>query len=142
MLPSLTEIVENFEFLEDWEDRYKYVIELGRMLPEFPDDMRSEDNLVRGCVSQVWLVKTLQKSNAGDTILVYQGDSDALIVKGLVALVLSAFSGKSIKEIPHIDIEKIFNTIGLRDHLSPQRSNGLNSMLERIRSDAAKALNH
>ncbi len=140
MSETLEEILEGFEFLDDWEDRYRYVIDLGRELPEFPAQERTEENKVRGCVSQVWLVKTISRNDSGDPILTYQGDSDAMIVRGLVAIVLSVFSGKTAKEIADIDVDKIFAQIGLQEHLTPQRSNGLNSMVGRIKDDAQAAL--
>lgn len=140
MTASLDEILENFEFIDDWEDRYKYVIELGRALPAFPDDQRTEDNKVRGCVSQVWLVTQVTRGEDGSAILTFLGDSDALIVQGLVAIVLAVFSGHSAKEILATDVDAIFARIGLKDHLTPQRSNGLKSMVKRIKDDAAAAL--
>jgi cysteine desulfuration protein SufE len=142
MIPPLSEILDNFEFLEDWDDRYRYVIELGRMLPEFPESERTDANKVRGCASQVWLTKTLQNGNDGAPILVYQGDSDAHIVKGLVAIVLATYSGRTAAEIAETDIDEIFARIGLKEHLSPQRANGLKSMVERIRAEARAALAH
>lgn len=140
MSETLEEILEGFEFLDDWEDRYRYVIDLGRELPEFPAQERTEENKVRGCVSQVWLVKTISRNDSGAPILTYQGDSDAMIVRGLVAIVLAVFSGKTAKEIADIDVDKIFAQIGLQEHLTPQRSNGLNSMVGRIKDDAQAAL--
>ena len=136
MIPPLSEILDNFEFLEDWDDRYRYVIELGRMLPEFPDAERTDDNKVRGCASQVWLTRSLEDGPDGEPVLVYQGDSDAHIVKGLVAIVLATYSGRQAEEIVETDIDEIFARIGLKEHLSPQRANGLKSMVERIRADA------
>jgi cysteine desulfuration protein SufE len=139
MTASLDEIIENFEFIEDWEDRYKYVIELGRALPSFPDEQRTEANKVRGCVSQVWLVTHVTHGTSGP-VLTFEGDSDALIVQGLVAIVLSVFSGRSATEILAADVDAIFGRIGLKDHLTPQRSNGLKSMVQRIKDDASAAL--
>jgi cysteine desulfuration protein SufE len=136
MIPPLSEILDNFDFLEDWDDRYRYVIELGRMLPEFPDAERTEENKVRGCASQVWLTRSLAEGPDGAPVLVYQGDSDAHIVKGLVAIVLATYSGRPADEIVDTDIDEIFARIGLKEHLSPQRANGLKSMVERIRADA------
>lgn len=139
MTASLDEILENFEFIDDWEDRYKYVIELGRALPPFPGEQRTEENKVRGCVSQVWLVTHVDRGDAGP-VLTFEGDSDALIVQGLVAIVLSVFSGRSAPEILATDVDAIFARIGLKDHLTPQRSNGLKSMVQRIKDDASAAL--
>lgn len=138
-LMTLDEILENFEFLEDWEDKYRYVIELGRTMPEFPDDKRTADYKIEGCVSQVWLVKDIDTSS-GEPILTYIGDSDAHIVKGLVALVLAAFSGRPASEITAFNTDAMFTQIGLREHLTPQRSNGLNAMVNRIKRDASEAL--
>lgn len=140
MTTSLTDILDGFEFLDDWEDRYKYVIDLGRALPPFPAECRTDAYKVRGCVSQVWLVTDVTRNAAGEPVLTYQGDSDALIVQGLVAIVLAIFSGKTAGEILATDVDALFARIGLQDHLTPQRSNGLKSMVERIRSDAAMAL--
>lgn len=136
---TLEEILENFEFLDDWEDKYRYVIELGRAMPEFDDKNRSAENKIEGCVSQVWLVKSVDMSGQ-EPVLHYVGDSDAHIVKGLIALVLTAFSGSPASEIANFDTEALFNTIGLREHLTPQRSNGLNAMVNRIKRDAALAM--
>ncbi|MEP3045819.1 MAG: SufE family protein [Roseibium sp.] len=140
MTTSLNDILETFEFLDEWEDRYKYLIDLGRELPEFADSERTEVNKVRGCVSQVWLITTIDKDGSGEPVLTFKGDSDALIVQGLVAIVIAIFSGKRADEIIKTDVEKIFNDLGLQDHLTPQRSNGLRSMVGRIRSDAEQAL--
>ncbi|ADZ71373.1 SufE family protein [Polymorphum gilvum] len=140
MTTPLDDILENFEFLDDWEDRYKYVIDLGKELPPFPEAERSEENRVRGCVSQVWLVKDVGRNDAGEPVIRYRGDSDALIVQGLVAIVLALFSGKTAREILATDVDAVFERIGLKDHLTPQRSNGLKSMVNRIRDDARIAL--
>ncbi|NBN62920.1 SufE family protein [Pannonibacter tanglangensis] len=140
MTTTLSDILDGFEFLDDWEDRYKYVIDLGRELPPFPEELRTEANKVRGCVSQVWLVTEVTKDAAGEPVLTYRGDSDALIVQGLVAIVLAVFSGHSAREILATDVDGLFARIGLKDHLTPQRSNGLKSMVERIKSDARAAL--
>ncbi|MBA4784078.1 MAG: SufE family protein [Rhizobiales bacterium] len=136
---TLDDILDNFEFLDDWEDKYRYVIELGRQMPPFADDKRTAESKVEGCVSQVWLVKKIDLLN-GKPVLTYQGDSDAHIVKGLVALVLSALSGRSASDILNFDMQALFDRIGLREHLTPQRSNGLNAMVNRIKNDARAAL--
>ena len=140
MTTSLADILDGFEFLDDWDDRYKYVIDLGRALPPFPAECRTDAYKVRGCVSQVWLVTDVTRDASGEPVLTYRGDSDALIVQGLVAIVLAVFSGKTAREILTTDVDALFARIGLQDHLTPQRSNGLKSMVERIRSDAAAAL--
>lgn len=140
MIPPLSDILDNFDFLEDWDDRYRYVIELGRMLPDLPEADRTEANKVRGCASQVWLTRTVERGAGGEPVLIYRGDSDAHIVKGLVAIVLATYSGRPAAEIAETDIDAIFARIGLKEHLSAQRANGLKSMVERIRADARAAL--
>ncbi|MEO1066045.1 MAG: SufE family protein [Pseudomonadota bacterium] len=138
---TLDDILENFEFLDDWEDKYKYVIELGRDMPELDDQERVDANKVQGCVSQVWLVRTLENTGGADGPVVhYRGDSDAHIVRGLVALVIATFSGHNARTILKTDIDAIFEKIGLREHLTPQRSNGLTAMINRIKTEAADAL--
>ncbi|MEP1933198.1 MAG: SufE family protein [Roseibium sp.] len=140
MTTSLNDILETFDFLDDWEDRYKYLIDLGKELPTFPDSERTDVNKVRGCVSQVWLITTINDEAGGAPVLTFRGDSDALIVQGLVAIAMAIFSGKNAEEILKTDVESIFNTLGLQEHLTPQRSNGLKSMVGRIRTDAERAL--
>ena len=135
---SVDELVENFSFLDDWEDRYRYVIELGKTLPKLTDAEHSEANKVRGCASQVWFVSKVMRN--GDVRLSFRGDSDALIVRGLIAILLAIYSGRTAREIIESDPEAIFAEIGLRDHLTSQRSNGLSSMVQRIRADANAAL--
>jgi cysteine desulfuration protein SufE len=132
---ALDAIVSDFELLEDWEDRYRYVIELGRALPPFPEAARTEPNKVRGCASQVWLATT-RTAAAPQPKLSFEGDSDAHIVRGLIAILLAIYSGKTAAEILAIDAPAILRSLGLADHLSPQRSNGLASMVTRIRTDA------
>ncbi len=138
MATSLQDIIDSFDFLDDWEDRYKYLIDLGKELPGLSDDEKNEVNKVRGCVSQVWLVTEVDTSGA-EPVLTYRGDSDALIVQGLVAVALALFSGKTAREILDTDVDGFFNTLGLKEHLTPQRSNGLKSMIGRIRADADAA---
>lgn len=134
---SIEDILENFDLFDDWEDRYRFVIDLGRDLPPFPDDARSEENRVRGCTSRVWLISEL----AGNPpVLTLEGDSDAHIVKGLVAILLSLYSGKTPAEILKIDAKALLGKLGLEAHLSPMRTNGLYSMVERIRAIAADSL--
>ncbi|EFO29063.1 cysteine desulfuration protein SufE [Roseibium sp. TrichSKD4] len=139
MTTSLDDIVETFDFLDDWEDRYKYLIDLGKELPGLADDEKNESNKVRGCVSQVWLVTEVDRSGEAP-VLTYRGDSDALIVQGLVAVALAVFSGKTAQDVLATDVDAIFNQLGLQEHLTPQRSNGLKSMIGRIRADAEAAL--
>ncbi|WP_321449579.1 SufE family protein [uncultured Cohaesibacter sp.] len=136
---TIDEIIENFSFIDDWEERYRYVIELGRELEDLPPEAMNSENKVEGCVSQVWLT-TEVSGDASNPTLTFQGDSDAHIVKGLVAIALATFSGKTAKDILDTDADAIFDQIGLRDHLTPQRSNGLSAMIGRIKSDAQKAL--
>ena len=136
---NIDEIVSNFELLDEWEDRYRYVIELGKLLPTLPDDERTSENKVRGCASQVWLSSRMQ--GAGDEArLFFHGDSDALIVRGLVAVVIALFGGKTAAEIAAIDAERVFAKLDLRAHLTAQRSNGLRALVDRIKSDAKAAL--
>src|SRR5262245_50304358 len=136
---TIDEIRENFELLEEWDDRYRYVIELGRALEPMPEAEHSPENKVQGCVSQVWLSKKLERSGNG-AMLKYLGDSDAHIVRGLIAILLTLYSGRSPQEILATDAMAVFDEFGFREHLTPQRSNGLRSMVERIRTDARAAL--
>jgi len=138
-MTAIDSIIEDFELLDNWDDRYRYLIELGRKLPPFPEDQRSDRTKVQGCASQVWLVSTVTP-DAADPRLAFVGDSDAHIVRGLIAILLALYSGHTAREIGAIDPAAVFGRIGLKDHLTPQRSNGLRSMVERIRSDAAHAL--
>jgi len=133
-MASIDKILEDFDYLEEWEDRYRYVIELGKALPDLPEADRTAANKVLGCASQVWLV-----SDAGDgpdPILIFRGDSDAHIVRGLVAIVLAIYSGKHASVIEKLDALEVFRSIGLVEHLSAQRANGLRSMVNRIRAEA------
>ncbi|MBS7698440.1 MULTISPECIES: SufE family protein [unclassified Chelatococcus] len=140
MQPPLDEILDNFEFLDDWDDRYRYLIELGRMLEPLPDGARSEANKVRGCASQVWLETQITRNADDEPVVSFRGDSDAHIVRGLVGLTFAIFSGHTAREIVGTDALALFNKLGLGDHLTPQRSNGLRSMVERIKTDARTAL--
>lgn len=137
---TLDEIIENFSLLDEWDDRYRYVIELGQGLPPLPAQDRTDTNKVQGCVSQVWLATTVHPSIADGPSLTFYGDSDAHIVRGLVAILLAMLSGKRARDILAIEPGLLFERLGLREHLTPQRSNGLRSMVERIRSDAQAAL--
>ncbi|MDF1632029.1 SufE family protein [Mycoplana sp. MJR14] len=133
-MTQLAQIIDDFAFLDEWEDRYRYVIELGKALPELSEDKRTADNKVQGCASQVWLVT--HSDGAADPVLTFEGDSDAHIVRGLVAIVLAVYSGKPASEIARTDAIDVFNRIGLVEHLSSQRANGLRSMVRRIREEA------
>jgi cysteine desulfuration protein SufE len=137
---TIDDIIENFAFLDEWDDRYRYVIELGRSLPPLPDDARTDAHKVQGCASQVWLATETRPNGSGGPILSFSGDSDAHIVRGLIAILFALYSGRSAGEILSTDALAVFNKLGLREHLTPQRSNGLRSMVERIRSDAQAAL--
>jgi cysteine desulfuration protein SufE len=139
IMTGIDEIRDNFALLEEWDDRYRYVIELGRTLEPMPEAEHSAANKVQGCVSQVWLSKTLDRAGA-EPMLKYLGDSDAHIVRGLIAILLTLYSGRTPKEILSTDAVDVFDEFGFRDHLTPQRSNGLRAMVERIRSDARAAL--
>lgn len=131
--PVIEDIVDEFDLLGDWEERYRYLIDLGRQLPPLADAERVDANKVQGCVSQVWLIL----SREPDGTLTIRGDSDAHIVKGLVALLIRLYSGRGADAILAIDAREVLSRIGLAEHLSPQRSNGLASMLLRIRDVAA-----
>ena len=138
-MTTIEEIRDNFELLEEWDDRYRYVIELGRTLEPMPEAEHSLENKVNGCVSQVWLSKKLDRGG-NDAVLKYRGDSDAHIVRGLIAILLTLYSDHTPQQILSTDAIALFDEFGFRDHLTPQRSNGLRSMVERIRSDARAAL--
>lgn len=136
-MTPLSDIRSDFALLDDWEDRYRYVIELGRALPPFPDAWKTDANKVRGCASQVWLVtERIAAGGNGSDRMHISGTSDALIVQGLIAVLLSIYDGKTLNEIIATDAHAIFAELGLKEHLTPQRSNGLASMMQRIRKDA------
>ena len=148
MLPPVDEIVANFELLDEWEERYRYLIELGRMLPPLPSEAHKNSNKVQGCASQVWLERRVEPAApepilhwrvepaAPEPILHWRGDSDAHIVRGLIALLLALYSGKPASEVLATDAIGLFQSLGLSEHLTPQRSNGVRSIVERIRNDA------
>ena len=127
-------LVDEFDLLGDWEQRYRYLIDMGKALPPFPEDARDDAHRVKGCVSQVWLVTRRD----GDR-LVFEADSDAHIVRGLAALLIRLYSGRTAEEIRSVDAREVLARIGLAEHLSPQRSNGLNSMIARIQGEAGAA---
>ena len=137
---TIDDIAENFSLLDDWDDRYRYVIELGRNLPPFPEEARTETNKVQGCASQVWLTTRIKHDGGEGPVMTFVADSDAHIVRGLIAILLSVYSGKRAREILTTDALAVFDKLGLRENLTPQRSNGLRSMVERIRSHANAAL--
>jgi cysteine desulfuration protein SufE len=139
-MTAIDDIRENFELLEDWDDRYRYVIELGRTLEPMPEAEHSGANKVQGCASQVWLSKRVERNDAGEPLLKYLGDSDAHIVRGLISILLTLYSGHTPRQILATDAIAIFDEFGFREHLTPQRSNGLRAMVERIRADARETL--
>ena len=134
MSSSLNQILDDFAYLDEWEDRYRYVIDLGKQLPDLPEEERTRENKVEGCASQVWLVSEV--GDGADPVLTFRGDSDAHIVRGLIAVLLRLFSGKQAAEILASDAKAAFDKLGLSGHLSAQRSNGLASMVGRVRRDA------
>jgi cysteine desulfuration protein SufE len=129
---TIDEIVENFAFFDDWEDRYRYVIDLGRELQPLPDGLKTEANIVHGCQSQVWIAHELVEGR-----LHFRLDSDALIVRGLIAILLAAFDGHTPEEILRYDVDGLFERLDLLRHLSPTRGNGLAALVRRIRDIAA-----
>ena len=134
---TLADIRSDFSVLDDWEDRYRYVIELGRGLPAMPDDLKTEATKVRGCASQVWLKSEARRPSPGKPpVLHFEGDSDAHIVRGLIAILFSMYQDRTSDEILATDAAGAFESLGLKEHLTPQRSNGFASMVERIRADA------
>ncbi|MEO1694628.1 MAG: SufE family protein [Pseudomonadota bacterium] len=137
---SYEDIRENFEMLDEWEDRYRYLIELGRALPPLEPALKTDATKVRGCASQVWLIARETADDATTSpapTLTFQGESDAHIVQGLIAVLLAIHSGNNAETILATDTHAQFNALGLSDHLTPQRSNGLKAMIERIRAEAA-----
>ncbi|WOJ97812.1 SufE family protein [Congregibacter brevis] len=132
---SVDDVIENLGFFDSWEDRYRYIIDLGRELPEMPIELRSDDRLVRGCQSQVWIDVAESEGRLQLTV-----DSDAFIVKGLLAVVLAAFNNKTASEVLAFDISTYFEELGLMRHLSPTRGNGLQAMVTRIRDEATRRL--
>ncbi len=137
---TIEEIIDNFAFLDDWDDRYRYVIELGRQLAPLPEEARTDANKVQGCASQVWLATEVAPNGKAGPVLNFRGDSDAHIVRGLIAILLTLYSGRPAREILDTDAIAVFDRLALREHLTPQRSNGFRSMVERIKSDARGAL--
>jgi cysteine desulfuration protein SufE len=139
-MTTIDEIVDNFALLDQWDDRYRYVIELGRTLSPLPENAHTDANKVQGCASQVWLRTHVTPDGVAGPVLTFEGDSDAHIVRGLVAILFALYSGKGAAEILATDAIALFDRIGLRENLTPQRSNGLRSMVERIRAEASTAL--
>ncbi len=131
MRETINDVLETFSFLEDWEDRYKYIIDLGRSLPEFDEKYMTEENRVHGCTSRVWLIHELSGGK-----IIFRGESDAHIVRGLIAIILMIFSDKSPAEIITLNARDVLDRLGLEKHLSPMRTNGLFSMVEKIKAIA------
>ncbi|WP_442583811.1 SufE family protein [Mesorhizobium sp. ASY16-5R] len=138
MMSTIQAIRDDFAFLDEWEDKYRYVIDLGEALPPFPEESRNAAHKVQGCVSQVWLVS--DRGSGPDPVITFLGDSDAHIVRGLVAIMLALFSGHRASEIVSTDAEALMRSLGLDEHLTPQRANGLRAMIKRIKQDAQAAL--
>ena len=134
---AFEDVAETFEFLEDWEDRYRHVIDMGRAMEPIDDALRVPATKVDGCASQVWLVPEVD-GTGGDAVLRFRGDSDAMIVKGLIAILITLYSGLRANEVLKVDAVAELQRLGLNDHLSAQRSNGLRAMIERVR-DLAEA---
>jgi cysteine desulfuration protein SufE len=139
-MADIDEIIDNFSVLDDWDDRYRYLIELGRELPPLAEAAHNDANKVQGCASQVWLDTSVRPNGASGPVLTFMGDSDAHIVRGLIAILFAIYSAKAAKDILATDALALFERLGLREHLTPQRSNGFRSMVERIRSGARAAL--
>ena len=130
---TVDDIRDGFELLDDWEERYAYIIDLGKKLPPFPDDERREDNYVHGCQSQVWLIHHIDPQTGRLYLLI---DSDAMIVRGLAAIIMTAFNGQTPGDLLKVDVEGIFEDLDLMRHISPTRGNGLRAMVGRIQNIA------
>ena len=135
---TIERIIDDFGVIDDWDERYRYIIDLGRKMPPLSDAQRTDNAKVRGCASQVWLIPTRETKN-GRTTLHYVGESDAMIVRGLIAILLALYNDKTPEEILAVDAKQTLTMLGLDTHLSQQRSNGLFAMVERIRADARAA---
>jgi cysteine desulfuration protein SufE len=136
---AINRLKDDFDLLEGWEDRFKYVIELGRGLQPLAETDRTPANKVQGCASQVWIATKI-KDYGGEPVLTFTGESDAILVQGLIAIAFMLYSGRPARDILETDAMTVFTALGLKDHLTPQRSNGLASMIARIRRDAAGVL--
>ena len=135
MARSIDDLVEDFELFEDWEERYRYIVDLGKKLPPMPEEEKTEDNKVRGCMSQVWMTSQVDDSTEPST-LSFRADSDAFIVKGLIAILLELYSGRTPQEITELDATEALTRLGLESHLSPNRRNGFVAMVGRIKAEA------
>lgn len=140
MNKSIQQLIDDFDLLDEWEDKYRYIIELGRALPAYDESARDAAHKVSGCASQVWIQAMRDNNSDGDVVVHFAGDSDALIVKGLIAIVFKIFSGETAHSIAATDASDVFKRLGLSDHLTQQRSNGLASMVKRIKAEAQAAL--
>ena len=136
--PEFEEILETFEFLGDWEDRYAHVIDMGKAMTPLPEDQKIPATKVQGCASQVWVVPEVEGTGP-DAVFHFQGDSDAMIVRGLIAILVALYSGQTVSQVLATDAQAELARLGLNDHLSAQRSNGLRAMVERIRLLAGAA---
>ncbi len=136
-MTTIPDIRADFELLDSWEDRYRYVMELGRALPAYPESLRNDVNKVRGCASQVWLATHIEGEGPAAK-MTFDGDSDSHLVRGLVAILLAAYQGLSAKDALAVDAHGVLTSLGLAENLTPQRSNGFASMVARIRVDASR----
>lgn len=132
MLPTLDELLKEFQALEDWEERYDYLIDLGKQLPELPPELKTSEQIVKGCMSTVWLSTAVVGEGSEKHVLI-EADSDALIVKGLIVVLLAVFNRRTPEEILKLDENQYFAQLGLNQHLSPQRRNGLFAMVKRVK---------
>lgn len=136
MTTDLSQLVEDFELFDNWEDRYRYLIDMGQNLPAMDDALKTEQNIVRGCTSKVWMFSRVEKDTQGNDVLRFVADSDAQIVRGLIHILIIAFEGKKIEDIKSVDMEQWFEKLGLSQHLSPNRRNGFFAMVSKIQSYA------
>ena len=139
MTKEFQDIIETFEFLDDWEDRYRHVIELGKDMPALDDAFRVDATKVDGCASQVWIVPRIEGKGA-DSVFTFTGESDAMIVRGLIAILSALYNGQTLQQVVDIDASRAFAQLGLDQHLSAQRSNGLRAMIARIQSVAKQGI--
>ena len=135
--PAFEEIVETFEFLEDWEDRYRHVIDMGKAMPPLEPELRVPATKVDGCASQVWLHPEIE-GQGPEAVFRFRGESDAMIVRGLIAILSALYNGTTVTDAGNIDASSELNRLGLSDNLSAQRSNGLRAMIQRIREIAVR----
>ena len=136
---NLEELAESFDLFDSWEDRYRYLIDLGQRLLPMDEALKTEENLVKGCTSRVWIVSEVTKNDEGEQIFGFTADSDAQIVRGLIYILIIAYQGKPLAEVAQVDIQAAFERLGLSGHLSPSRRNGFFSMVEHIKAQSARA---